>query len=117
MDRLPSGKSIFIRYGLTFRTKMVMIPQNYEAITRVNYRTDKKQFTHRQCKNLDIMSKNPGVSSAYVIFFAPFTPAAEQKHNKSRHGFLAKFGAVIEPSLIYSYHNRECGSSCVRPLS
>ena len=96
---------------------MVIIQLKYEAITRVNYRADKKQFTHRQCKNLDIMSKNPSVNSANVIFFAPFTPATEQKHNRSRHGFLAKSGAVIEPNLIYSYHNRECGSSCLRPLS
>ena len=36
-----------------------------------------------------------------MLFFTPFTPAAEQKHNECRHGFLAKFGAVIEPNLIY----------------
>ena len=47
---------------------MVITQQKYEAITRVNYRADKKQFTYRQCKNLDIMSKNPSVNSAKVIF-------------------------------------------------
>ena len=57
LHHFPSGKSIFIRYGLTIRTKMVMIQQMYEVITRVNYRADRKQFTHRQCKNLDIMPK------------------------------------------------------------
>ena len=50
-----------------------------------------------------------------IIF--SLSPAAEQNHNKSRHGFLAKFGAVIEPNLIYSYHNRKCGSSCVSHLA
>ena len=29
------------------------------------------------------------------------TPAAEQKHNKSSHGFLAKFGAVISQFDIF----------------
>ena len=60
------------------------------------------------CKLIEVMKF---ISKIYL------TPAAEQKHNYSRHGFLAKFGAVIESNLIYSYYNRECGSFCVRPLS
>ena len=43
---------IFSWYGLTIRTKVVMIQQKYEAITGVNYRADSKRFTHRQCKKL-----------------------------------------------------------------
>ena len=34
---------IFSWYGLAIRTKVVMIQQNYEAITGVNYRADKER--------------------------------------------------------------------------
>ena len=42
---------IFLAW-LTIRTKVVLIQQKYEAINGVNYRADKKQFTHRRCKKL-----------------------------------------------------------------
>ena len=32
-------------YGITIGAKVVMIQQNYEAITGVNYRADTKRFT------------------------------------------------------------------------
>ena len=48
-----------------------------------------------------VVSRN--LSSGFIF---SLTPAAEQNHNISRHGFLAIFGAVIEPNLICSYYNR-----------
>ena len=64
---------IFSWYGVTIRTKVVIIQQKYEAITGVNYRVDTKGFTYtmqeidimpilRRCKKNNV--KNPGVNSA-----------------------------------------------------
>ena len=69
---------IFSWYGLTIRTKLVMIQQKYEEITRVIYQADTERFTHRRCKKLTPCQfldeakkqhhvKSPGVNSAIVL--------------------------------------------------
>ena len=47
---------IFSWYGLTIRTKVVVIQQKYDTLTRVNYRADKKTIYTQMMQKIDIMS-------------------------------------------------------------